>query len=149
MFSLIGFFSFSIQIVNFYGNYYGKIHFKLFFTYFSMVLEYLNPGLSIMIVVDYNIGVYIFIIWLEIVVGIIQKTYLWKFMVVKASFKSPAIIMVLFRSSLDFELLTMSGKPSPSNTKASGNMSSAWQWVANTMYSIKNILNSTAQFEYI
>jgi len=48
-------------------------------------------------------------------------------MVVKASFKSPAINMVLLRISLDFELLTMSDKPNPSNTKASGNMSSAWQ----------------------
>lgn len=49
-------------------------------------------------------------------------------MVIKASFKSPPIIVVSLRFFLVSELLfTTSDKPSPSNTRASGKTSYVWQ----------------------
>lgn len=64
-------------------------------------------------------------------------------MVIKASFKSPPIIMVSLRFLLVSELLfTTSDKPSPSNTRASGKTSYVWQneqMVKYIKYSISNI----------
>jgi hypothetical protein len=63
-------------------------------------------------------------------------------MVVKASFKFPATIIVPLWYSLVSELLTMSGKPSPLNTSASGKMSFPWQDVSeiDVIHSMSNIL---------
>lgn len=72
------------------------------------------------------------------------KSYLWKFIVVKASFKSPAITKVPFSFSAAASelLIIISGKPNPWNTRASGKTPAACSRDAHTTVTMHSILSN-------